>query len=361
MNGDQGLICRLHGLGVLLLALLSTTASAHEVGLSQSLWRSSGAHVEAEIGLAPRELIVLVDAADDDGDGVLAQAEFDRHRPVLETALLQGIAVARDGQACAPLEHTLDWSASDAVLLKLDLQCDGSDAVSVDLPLLAQLSLSHRQLARIELADGVRTELLSAEHAHFDLMLTAASNFAWWSVLGLGAEHILFGLDHLAFLLGLLLARPRLRTLLWTLSGFTVAHSLTLGLMAFGTVSAPAALIEPLIGLSVAVVAVDNLRPRATRGSTRWLLVLGFGLIHGFGFAGAIADQVPDGANLWPWLLAFNLGVECGQIAFALVAGGALWLLAHLKLDRRPLLWAGNAALAMLGMFWVVGRIVPNL
>ncbi|MBV6414114.1 MAG: hypothetical protein OMOMHJEC_01936 [Xanthomonadales bacterium] len=332
------------------------TLSAHEVGLSQSRWRMSGDELVAEIGFAPRELVALRAVADRDGDGELSSVEFAAHEPELRDALLAGITIEREGRPCAPTEVDLEWRADDAVLLRLRAPCAGDGTVGVSLPLLGKLSLEHRQWATLVLADGERGLLLSAREQRFELAADALAQ-PWWAVLWLGAEHILFGLDHLAFLLGLLLAGPALRRLLLTLTAFTVAHSLTLGLMAAGLVHAPGALVEPLIGLSVAVVAIDNLRPRSVRIGTRWLLVLAFGLIHGFGFAGAIADRAPSGNALWTWLLAFNLGVELGQVAFAWVVLATGSWLKRLRWDARFLQWAGNATLLLLGAGWTLTRI----
>lgn len=336
------------------LCMLASAAAAHEVGLSQSRWQLSGAELVAEIGLAPRELVSLRAASDTDGDGELAPAEFAAARAALHAALLGGIVIERAGQGCEARRSELEWRADDAVVLALRARCAGEGALVVRLPLLRQLSLEHRQWATVVHADGERGQMLSARADRLELAADAAT--PWWSVLCFGAEHILFGLDHLAFLLGLLLAGPALRQLLLTLTAFTLAHSLTLGLMAAGLVHAPGSLVEPLIGLSVAVVAIDNLRPRAVRIGTRWLLVLAFGLIHGFGFAGAIADQAPAGSALWPWLLAFNLGVELGQVGFALLVLAASAALSRLRWDARPLQWAGNATLLLLGAGWTLAR-----
>lgn len=347
-------------LAVLAFIVCSTQAGAHDVGLSQSRWQLQGVELAGEIGLAPRELLALLPGADADGDGELTRPEFDASAAKLQLALLAGIELRRSGGTCAPARASLTLVAEDAATLHIRSDCGGDGEVSVALPLLARLTLDHRQLATLVLADGEHSLLLSGTRAGFALAPGADDESSWLAVLWLGAEHILFGLDHLAFLLGLLLARPALRNLLWTLTAFTLAHSLTLGLMAAGLVHAPGGLVEPLIGLSVAVVAIDNLRPRQVRVGTRWLLVLGVGLVHGFGFAGAIADQAPAGASLWPWLLAFNLGVECGQVAFALVAGALLASVRRLSLIAGPLHWAGNTTLMLIGLGWTVGRAWPG-
>ncbi len=145
--------------------------------------------------------------------------------------------------------------------------------------------------------------------------------------LALGVTHILpFGLDHVLFVAGLALLSPRLGPLLAQVTAFTLAHTLTLALSSYGVVSLPSRLVEPLIALSIVYVGVENAVSPRLRPS-RLVLVFAFGLLHGLGFAGVLAEMgLPDRHHLLA-LLAFNVGVELGQLAvIALVAGAlALW------------------------------------
>ena len=176
--------------------------------------------------------------------------------------------------------------------------------------------------------------------------------------LWLGIEHILAGYDHLLFLLGLLVACRRLRSAVAVVSCFTLGHSVTLALAALEIVTVPSRVIEPLIALSIVYVGVENLLRRdEPRG--RWLITLGFGLVHGFGFAGVLREIGFGGAGngiVWP-LAAFNLGVELGQLAVAAVALPVL-----VALRRRPALArfevpAASAVVVALGLFWLVQRL----
>jgi hypothetical protein len=148
-------------------------------------------------------------------------------------------------------------------------------------------------------------------------------------------EHIFQGYDHIAFLFGLLLVvgarRPRegAREVLAIVTSFTVAHSLTLVGSALGWFALSPRVVEPANALSIAFVAVENLLPREPRG--RWALTFGFGLVHGFGFAGVLQELGLPARGLVPSLLAFNVGVELGQLAVVLVA---LPVLAALSRDR---------------------------
>jgi hypothetical protein len=174
----------------------------------------------------------------------------------------------------------------------------------------------------------------------------------------LGVEHIFTGADHLAFVFGLLLGVPLLSLrrgvgqLVRVVTAFTVAHSVTLALAGLGGVQLPSRLVEPVIALSIAVVALENLLGEA--GPRRWLLALGFGLIHGFGFASVLAELSPTPDTLALSLLAFNLGVECGQLCLVALAAPALWLLAQPSIDARArltiaALGSASGALLLLG------------
>jgi hypothetical protein len=147
-----------------------------------------------------------------------------------------------------------------------------------------------------------------------------ASSFPRW--IGLGMEHVLLGLDHLAFLLGLLfVSTADLRKLIVTITAFTVAHSLTLGLAVLDLVRPSSALVEALIALSVLLVAREGLREGAS--SVRrapWAIAAFFGLVHGLGLAGALRDMALPRSALVPALFGFNVGVELGQLAFVGVA-----------------------------------------
>lgn len=171
----------------------------------------------------------------------------------------------------------------------------------------------------------------------------------------LGMHHIATGWDHLAFLLGLLLFRQTLRQLVWVVTAFTLAHSLTLGLAALGWVTPPGATVEASIALSIAYVGAMALwKPELRHGP--WI-ALGFGLIHGFGFAGALGETLGevDGAGWLVALASFNLGIECLQVLLVAAAFGLLAWSDHLTASIWP-----RKTLAMLvltsGIWWTLER-----
>ena len=173
----------------------------------------------------------------------------------------------------------------------------------------------------------------------------------------LGVEHILTGYDHLLFLCGLLVVCRKLKTMVTIITCFTVAHSITLALAALGWVAVSGKIVEPLIAASIVYVGLENLwrhgEPRA-----RWLLTAGFGLIHGFGFAGAlIASGL--GANGTPMLVplfSFNLGVEAGQLAVAAVFVPLLWQLRKWPPFERRGATIVSGLVALAGAYWLLQR-----
>lgn len=176
--------------------------------------------------------------------------------------------------------------------------------------------------------------------------------------LALGYTHILpKGADHILFVIGLFLLSVRLRPILLQVTAFTVAHSITLGLTMYGVVALPSRIVEPLIALSIAYVAVENLMTNELK-PWRLALVFSFGLLHGMGFAGVLADLgLPRGEFLTA-LLSFNLGVEAGQLTvIALAASCAAWYRHHSWYHRRVVMPA-SLAIAAVGVYWTVARVV---
>ena len=165
------------------------------------------------------------------------------------------------------------------------------------------------------------------------------------------------GFDHILFVLSLLLVTKRWRDLAIVITGFTVAHSITLALGALDLVAMPASIAEPLIAASIVYVALENIfrpKPRA-----RLPVTFAFGLIHGFGFSGVLRDMGLPSANLVPSLLGFNLGVEVGQIAIvAPLFPFLLWLQRHRTRAYRRTTIGTSAVFAVFGAWWLVERLI---
>jgi hydrogenase/urease accessory protein HupE len=183
--------------------------------------------------------------------------------------------------------------------------------------------------------------------------------------LVIGAEHILFGWDHLLFVIALVLLVRRPWAVVKAATAFTVAHSLTLVATSLGYAGLPSRPVEAIIALSIVFLALEALlvlREPERHTLTRrfpWAVAFAFGLFHGFGFAGALADiGLPQGEVVTA-LLAFNLGVEAGQllviaVALTLLAGLTRWL----PRAEAPLLRAGTYAIGAVGSFWLIERVI---
>lgn len=174
----------------------------------------------------------------------------------------------------------------------------------------------------------------------------------------LGFTHILpRGLDHILFVLGLFLLANRFKPLLWQVTAFTVAHSITLGLTIYGVFSLSSAIVEPLIAASIVYVAVENMLTSRLH-LWRVFIVFGFGLLHGMGFAGVLQEVGLPRAQFLAGLISFNIGVELGQLAvilLAFVAVGA-WFRDR-PWYRQRIVLPVSALIALVGLYWTVERI----
>lgn len=178
------------------------------------------------------------------------------------------------------------------------------------------------------------------------------------SYLPVGFDHILpKGLDHILFVLGLFFLSTRLAPLLWQVTTFTVAHSITLGLGALGVVTVNAALVEPLIAASIVFVAVENIFSRRLH-LWRPVVVFAFGLLHGLGFASVLGEFGLPQDQVIPALLGFNVGVELGQLTVIALAYGALgyWFGKHPKYRGRVAIPA-SVTIALIGSYWFYERV----
>jgi hydrogenase/urease accessory protein HupE len=224
------------------------------------------------------------------------------------------------------------------------------------------LGLSNRNeeaLLRVRLADGRHFTTVLRDRAPSFVVPARPDRIAVLrSYFRLGIEHIASGTDHLAFVLGLLLLIGDRRRLFAAITSFTVAHSLTLALASLGLVHVPSALMEALIALSILFLAVELARPRDrhSRVTRRWpwAIAFAFGLLHGFGFAGALAEVGLPAGEIPEALLAFNAGVEAGQIAFVVGVWSAM-ALGRAVLRRLPRLRVAPEALALRASSWAIG------
>ncbi len=222
-------------------------------------------------------------------------------------------------------------------------------------------------LLRISLADGrVVLRVLRASEPFITVPERDGRFHITRAYLGLGGEHILTGPDHLLFLFGLLLLVGGARPLIWTITAFTLGHSITLALAILGFVNFPVRPLEVAIALSVFVLAVELARGETAQPTLMrrfpWVMALLFGLLHGLGFAGALREVGLPAAEIPLALLSFNLGIELGQLLFVFATLGLRWLL-RVRLSPLPT-WTEQLpvyAMGSLAAFWCFERAAALL
>jgi hydrogenase/urease accessory protein HupE len=266
---------------------------------------------------------------DDTGDGLLSLKELERNYLAMQKRVTQGVRMADGGEPAhlALVQLMPDefiragaGAAHISTIVRFNFrQPPAHPRIEID---LFGRGADERQFA-LKAQHGAQAEAvvltpLRPAHALFRPAWQALGDYVL-----LGAEHILVGLDHLLFLLTVLVVGAGWRYWLAVVTSFTLAHSLTLTLAALGWVSLPAAIAEPLIAASIIAVAWDNLRRSDVKLAPRSAIVFACGLVHGLGFARAL-DELGGAEALWLRLAGFNLGVELGQLAFVVAALGAM-------------------------------------
>ena len=183
-------------------------------------------------------------------------------------------------------------------------------------------------------------------------------NNVFWFYLKMGVEHIVpLGLDHILFIIALCLLNTKLKTIIWQATAFTVAHCITLALSAKGLVELPADVVEPIIAMSIAFIAIENILLDRLQ-PWRILLVFLFGLIHGLGFASVLDDIGLPRNYFFTSILAFNIGVEIGQI-FIIAAVYFLLIrpFGHKPWYKKRIVYPISILIALAGIYWTIERI----
>ncbi|HVU49859.1 MAG TPA: HupE/UreJ family protein [Polyangia bacterium] len=329
MTRAVGRALRTSTLAALALAVFARegAALAHAVGVSSGEYRVLGKVLYGDIGMAGREVARWLPALDGDHDGSIDAAELAAGRETVARALVEGVTVAADGEACpGALVRATALEAEGGVAFQVRYDCpEAPERLTMTFPILERLASGHRHMARLFRAGKAEVRIVDRGHATWTLpdarSGARAGSTAWstaWSMIGLGVEHILTGWDHLLFLLGLIIVGGSARALVGVVSAFTIAHSITLALAATGVYAPSPRLVEPAIALSIAYVGVENFF--VADASRRWRITFPFGLVHGFGFAGALREIGLPHGQVPVALVSFNLGVELGQLGVLALA-----------------------------------------
>ncbi len=330
---------------VVAVVLGVATADAHQQGISYS-------DVELVDGQARVDLVLSTHdiGGDVDGDGVLRDDEVLGRYPQLRRAFARAIVVEAGGTPCPLTLQDHAFQPNEGVLFRLRGPCPTAFPVHVVIRLTMLTSADGYNLGKIRAGGRLVEHVFTRTDA--EVVVGEASGgvaAAFGRFFVLGVEHIATGYDHILFLLALLIVGGGLRSLVAIVTAFTVAHSVTLSLAVLDVVQLPARLVESAIALSIAWVALENLVIEQVRG--RWRITFAFGLMHGFGFASILrAMQLPR-EGLVASLLAFNLGVEAGQLIVVVLTYPIVRLIERSP-HRRLLVSIASAGILVMALWW---------
>jgi hypothetical protein len=379
------LLCKL----TLILALSSTLARAHEVvpTIADLTVMEGSAELSLRINLEAFLAGVDLDTVEDTNEAPQA-ADYDALRALSEDALAARAVELLDGWNALPV---LSIDGTPLVLESLSIVVP--EGVDPELPRIAEWLLAadapEGSALTVAWPDGggdlvVRqqgveepfTGLVSGGASSPAITLSGGNAQSGWqafaSYIPVGFDHILpQGLDHILFVLGLFFLSTHLRPLIWQVSAFTLAHTLTLALGALGLVTVPASIVEPLIAASIVYVAIENIFFHKLN-TWRPIIVFGFGLLHGLGFASVLGEFGLPEDQFIPALLGFNVGVEVGQITVIAIAFALIWIavfgarrarlegvedmVAEYPVMFRAVSITGSVLIAIIAAYWVVER-----
>jgi len=378
-------------------------AFAHTKSETQSVWRIVGSIVHVGYTIPEIEIARLSHNGAPPSDSDLVNY------------VRQNVTVLHNGALCERSEDVRPVTAATGFRrFEFAYKCPDANGMSIHSSAFFPIVPTHVTYAQIVTDKGeFISQLLSADQQ--TLALSSATgqsplqNASFFEYIGMGIMHIFTGYDHQVFLLGLVLISKRLRDLIFVITGFTLGHSVTLALATLGIIRPHAEYIDALIGLTIALIAAENIGDSNHRsgnvasvmgsmlllmalakmaglgglpiyllvgaaifavnylmlsghlkdaGRLRLVVTLVFGLIHGFGFAAnLLAMQLPTG-RMAELLVGFNLGVEIGQLTLVCALVAAVWLLSRVKLTLpRPIVVdVASACVAGIGLYWFVSR-----
>jgi hypothetical protein len=355
------------------LLVVAGPVLAHKASDSYLVLKVTGQEVNGQWDIALRDIDFAI-GLDADGNGEITWGELRARHADITAWALSALALERGG--VCPLqvkqnqvdEHT---DGAYAVLSLTGMCPSGAGELDVNYLLLFDQDALHRGLLRVELDGVTHSAIMAPEAANQRFSAETPSLLAQFNQFFVqGVWHIWIGFDHILFLLSLLLPvvlvrhagvwsgvgrfGEAVREVLWVVTSFTVAHSITLSLAALDVLSLPSRLVESAIAFSVVLAALNNLKPVVD--SRRWLIAFGFGLIHGFGFASVLAELgLPQDALVLS-LVGFNVGVEAGQLAIVAVFLPVAFWLRNTALYLRGVFVGGSVLTLLIALVWLVER-----
>jgi hypothetical protein len=362
-------------LGIFLLAAAFATGSAaHKPSDSYLTLQRDGAAVHGRWDIALRDLDAAI-GLDGNGDGDITWGELRTRAAAIAAYALERLELRSGGEPCVlhPGAQRVDHHTDGGyVVLGLDGTCRANGpTLDVRYGLLFDIDPQHRGLLQLVEAGGTQSAVFAADRARQVVGGEAGGALRQFATyVREGVWHIWLGFDHILFLLSLLLPAVLVRRdARWqpapsfraafigvakVVTAFTAAHSVTLSLAALGVVALPSRWVESAIALSVVLAALNNLRPLV--GESRWIAAFAFGLVHGFGFAGALQDLGLPSGSLALSLAGFNAGVEIGQLAIVAAFLPLAFASRATPAYRRVALAGGSTVIAAVAAVWLVER-----
>ncbi|WP_036255780.1 HupE/UreJ family protein [Methylocapsa acidiphila] len=363
---------RLLALAGLAFFLTSMTANAHLA--SDSYLRiqiDAQREVNGQLDVALRDLDAAI-GLDAGAEGIVTWGKLKAKRAAIEAYVLRRLTIS--GCALRPSDFMVDYHAGNAyaaIFFRADCP-RAAGPLTLNYRLLFDLDPTHRGLLTLVQPTGERSDVLSPDHA--EASLDAAPDSTQDEIgrfIGFGINHILLGYDHLLFVAVLLIMAafqraPRKgwkpldgfgRVLVETLkilTAFTLAHAIALTLAVLGVVDVPSRFVDPAVALTIMLAAADNVWPILSR--VRWNVAFGFGLIHGLAFASALTPMQLHPSGLALALCSFNIGVELGQVALALLLIPIVFVARREPIYLRALAPALSCIAFALALAWFIER-----
>ncbi|SNC60889.1 HupE / UreJ protein [Marinobacter sp. es.048] len=359
----------------LALVIASSVASAHKASDS-FLYLDSGP-AELRIDVALRDLALLT-GIDPDGDRQVSGRELRQARPEITRTVEAALSLSNTSGICTLSGR--EWGISEHsdgsyAAARYAIECpDGEPPVELEYNILFEQDALHRGLVSLDQGGQARLAVLGPDARTLDLASEDSAGYfgVFTTFVYEGVIHLLIGLDHILFLLVLIIPAtlatyksnhsgteaPSLRARLIDLAGiitaFTAAHSITLALAALNIVALPIGWVETVIALSIALAVLNVVWP--VLGHKTWKLAFGFGLVHGFGFASVLGDLTSGVSGLAVALAGFNLGVELGQLALLVLGFPILYYLGKSQVYRQAAVPVVLAGIGAISLYWVVQR-----
>jgi hypothetical protein len=362
-------------------ALVLTTvkiAHAHKPSDAYLTLAVDATHVEGRWDIALRDLDNAI-ALDADGDGTITWGELRARQREISDYALSRLVLRSAAAPCPATAKTLRVVAhSDGMyaVVGFDAACPTeAQTLDVDYELFFDVDPLHDGIVRLDQGSNTKSAIFTAttRRQTFDRAATSRGK-QLGSAVSLGISHIFSGIDHLLFLIALLLPavlrrengawvpvarlRPALIDVLKIVTAFTLAHSITLTLSALDVLRLPSRLVESGIAASVVVAAVNNLWP--VLDEDRWTAAFALGLLHGFGFSATLMDLGLPRQNLLLTLFGFNVGVEIGQMCVVGLFVPVAYLARRTRAYRRVVFGAGSLAIALVATVWLFQRITSR-